>query len=196
MWKKVYFWLLGPVYRRALVDSEAKIFERLESTHLETFEKRYSEWLDQRVRDEVETRIEAAVKNEVDRRMALFIKINMKFQEKFTAKFVDSIVGVHLEMEKLSAFIGVDERPASEEITDEQIWECMRRLTREAKIPELAHIYGVPIRDVLVWRSKYHSMDARTIGIVRKLERENLKLKVTNDDLTAADLQNDKSGVL
>jgi hypothetical protein len=143
MFKQIYYWILGPIYRRISSETEIRLKES-------------------------EAKQVALVEERVNR----LVQLNLEYQEEFATKFMDQIVGAHLEIEKFSALIGLDDGVADDEkYSDELIAKILSRITRESKMTQLAAEYQIPLRNILIWRSKYNQMDAEAIGSQRTTSR-------------------------
>jgi hypothetical protein len=146
--KRAYNWFMRPIYNRITLETDTK----LEQQTLVP-------------RSQVELRVQAA------------LKANLEMQEKLTKKLVDELVNVHLELQRLAA-LNVDmEPPPTVDVPAEKIAKILGQIDCEMKIIELAAEFQVPMRDILVWRSKYNRMGVTAITNIRKLEEENLRLK-------------------
>jgi hypothetical protein len=137
--KQIYYWLLGPLYRRITAETDSRLRE-----------------------------IEARQVSLVQERVNRLVQLNLEYQEEFATKFTDQIVGAHLEIEKFAAVIGLDDGVQDDEkYSDELIAQILSRISRESKMMQLAAEYQIPLRNILIWRSKYGQMDAQAIGKMR-----------------------------
>jgi hypothetical protein len=137
--KQIYYWLLGPMYKRISNETEIRLKE-----------------------------IEAKQVLLVEERVNRLVQLNLEYQEEFATKFTDQIVGAHLEIEKFSALIGLDEGVVDDEkYSNELVAKILSRISRESKMTQLAAEYQIPLRNILIWRSKYNQMDAEAIGKLR-----------------------------
>jgi DNA-binding phage protein len=125
-----------------------------------------------RITSETESRlkeIEAKQLALVEERVNRLVQLNLEYQEEFATKFTDQIVGAHLEIEKFSALIGLDDGPIDDEkYSNEFIAKLLSRISRESKMTQLAAEYQIPLRNILIWRSKYNQLDAEAIGRMRQ----------------------------